>query len=96
MPEDKRIKRLDEISAELFKMANEFALEKKPGVAVFLHESVNNIRNAQENFELNHNKIPVELVERSCGLGMGTTMADLILKDDLYAADLEKEKKENG
>ncbi len=92
MAEDARIKRMEEISAELFKMANDFALEKKPGVAVFLHESVNNIKNAQENFDLNHNKIPVELVERACGLGRGTTMADLILKDDMYAEDLERKK----
>ncbi len=91
MAEDKRIERMEEISAELFKMANEFALEKKPGVAVFLHESVNNIRNAQENFGLNHAKIPVEFIERSCGLGRGTSLLDLQLKDELNAEDLENE-----
>lgn len=95
MSEDKRIKRLDEISEELFKMTNEFALEKKPGIAVFLHEAVNNISNAQENFDLNkYNKleIPIEFIERSCGLGRGTSMADLQIKDDMYAEDLEKDK----
>ena len=83
MAEDKRIERMEEISSELFKMANEFALEEKPGVAVFLHESVNNIRHAQENFGLNHAKIPVELIERACGLGRGTSLLDLQLKQEM-------------
>ena len=41
MLKDKRMKRLDELVNELFSMANEFALEKKPGVGSQLHESVN-------------------------------------------------------
>jgi hypothetical protein len=89
---EERIKRLDEISEELFKMANEFALEKKPGIAVFLHEAVNNISDAQKNNELNYDKVPVEFIERSCGLGRGTSMADLQIKDEMYAEDLEKDK----
>jgi len=83
MSEDKKIKRMDEISEELFKMANEYALEKKPEVAVFLHESVNNIRNAQENHKLNHDKIPVEFIERSMGLGGGTSLIDLQIKQEM-------------
>lgn len=81
--DDKRIKRLDEMSDELFKMANEFALEKKPGIAVFLHEAVNNISDAQKNNELNYDKVPVEFIERSMGLGMGTSMIDLQIKQEM-------------
>jgi len=92
MAEDKRMKRLEEIASELFDLTNEFALEKKPGVGVYLHESVNNIRHAQKNFELSSNKIPVEFIERACGLGLGTSMADLQIKDELYSEDLENEK----
>ena len=80
---EERIKRLDEISEELFKMANEFALEKKPGVAAYLHESVNNIRHAQENHKLNHDKIPVEFIERACGLGRGNSLIDLQIKQEM-------------
>jgi hypothetical protein len=80
---EERIKRLDEISEELFKMANEFALEKKPGIAVFLHEAVNNISDAQKNNKLNYDKVPVEFIERSCGLGMGTSLIDLQIKQEM-------------
>jgi hypothetical protein len=83
MTEDKRMKRLADIANELFNMANEFALEKKSGVAVFLHESVNNIHNAQENHKLNHDKIPVEFIERSMGLGGGTSLIDLQIKQEM-------------
>lgn len=88
MTEVQKMKRLDEISEELFKMANEFALEKKPGIAVFLHEAVNNISDAQKNDKLSYDKIPVEFIERSCGLGMGTSMMDLQIKDEQYEEDL--------
>jgi hypothetical protein len=96
MAEDKRLKRMKEIASELFDMANEYALEKKPGVAIFLHESVNNINHAQENFGLNYKEteIPVEFIARACGLGLGTNMADLQLKDELYRKDLENESNE--
>jgi hypothetical protein len=57
MSDKQRMIELDQIAEDLFKMANDFMIEKKPGVFVYLRESVNNIKNAQENFKLNYQKM---------------------------------------
>jgi len=57
MSDKQKMKRLDEISEEIFEMAKEFEIEKKSGVFVFLRESVNNIKNAQKNYELNYQEM---------------------------------------
>jgi len=93
-PED-RFKRLDEIIDEVFAMANAFALEDRAGVGVQLHESCNCIWRAQKAFKSGSNEIPIEFIARACGLGMGTSMLDLQLKDEQYAEDLENEPNED-
>lgn len=91
MTDEEKLKRLDEISDELFKMANDFALAKKPGVGCYLHESVNNIFAAQKNIKSGSEEIPIEFISRSMGLGMGTSMIDLQIKDEKYRDDLKDE-----
>ena len=90
MSKEERMKRLDEISTELFTMANSFAGNETGNIAAYLHESVNNIFSAQKIFTREKkDEIPVEFIARACGLGMGTAMADLLLKDEKYREDLE-------
>jgi len=91
MSHEDRLKRLDEISDEVFAMANAFAVEKMPGVAIQLHESVNCIFRSQKAFESKSDEIPVEFLMRS----MGTSLMDLRLKDDLYREDLENDSNED-
>jgi len=95
---DNRMKKLDDISRELGKIANSYALEKKGGVGCRLHEASNNIIDAQKIIKGEAEaSIPMEFIMRSMGLGhsgTGVSMADLMEKDEQYKEDLENE--ENG
>jgi len=79
MAEDKRKERMAELANELFDLANEFALEKKPNVGVFLHESVNNIWRALKSLDGEKQAIPIDFFFRSMGLDM-----DNITKKDSH------------
>ena len=91
--EEQKVKRLDEILEEVFIMANSFAGDRGPsGVASILHESANNIMRAQKILSGEEEPgVPVEFMLRSMGLGLGTSMLDLQLKDEQYADDLDNE-----
>jgi hypothetical protein len=84
MTEEQKMKRLDEILEEVFIMANSFAGDKGPrGVASTLHESANNIMRAQKILKGEEEPgIPMEFMLRSMGLGMGTSMMDLKIKEE--------------
>jgi hypothetical protein len=94
MSQNERMERLYKLSTEIFIMANSFSGDRGPrGVASILHESVNNIHRAQRILKGEEKPgIPVEFIARACGLGlgMGTSMLDLQIKDEQYAEDLEK------
>lgn len=70
MTPEKKMERLDELSTEIFIMANSFAGDKGlPGIATSLHESANHIMHAQKIFEGEaESGIPVLAVARACGL----------------------------
>ena len=90
MSKEDRMKRLDELSTELFIMANSFAGNETGNIAVYLHESVNSISSAQKIFTgKKEDKIHMEFMLRSMGLGLGTSMLDLQLKDEQFADDLD-------
>jgi hypothetical protein len=108
MTPDERMKRLDEISTEVFIMANSFAGDQEgipEGLGVVLHQSVNKMMEAQKMYDGEiPGGIPMDAIMSTCGLdnpgmidllagitepGHGTSMADLQLKDEQYANDLE-------
>ena len=75
MTKEEKMKRLDELSTEIFTMANSFAGDKTGAVACYLHESVNNIWKAQKVFgSKTESKIPIEFVAESMGLGVGSML----------------------
>ena len=68
MSHEERSARLDELSRELFSMANAFALDKVSGVGTYLHESVNNIWAAQKIIKGEASaEIPARFIARSMG-----------------------------
>jgi len=69
MSKEDRIKRLDELSKEIFIMANSFAGDETGHVATYLHESCNNIHRAQKIFSGEQkNEIPLNFLLRSLGI----------------------------
>jgi len=92
MSKEERMERLDELSTEIFIIANSFAGNETGNIAAYLHESVNNIFSAKQIFTgEKKDELPMRFIAEACGLGMGTTMADLLIKNELYKEDLEKE-----
>lgn len=85
MTPEAKMERLDEMLTEVFIMANSFAGNKGPrGVASILHESANNIMRAQKILKGEEEPgIPMEFMLRSMGLGLGTSLMDLQLKEEL-------------
>jgi hypothetical protein len=69
MTKEQRMERIEEISTELFIMANSFAGDNTGNVATYLHESVNSISSAQKIFKGEmKDEIPARFVLRSMGL----------------------------
>ena len=69
MSHDERNARLTEMASDLFSMANAFAMDKVSGAGVYLHESVNCIKTAQEIIGgTRDSKIPLRVVQRSMGI----------------------------
>ncbi len=64
-----RIAKLDELATELFITANSFAGGDMASIAVYLHESSNNIRRAEKIFNGEiEDQIPIRLIARSTGI----------------------------
>ena len=69
MSKEDRMARLDELSSELFIMANSFAGDEHGTIAQYLHESVNNIMAAQQIFTGDkEDVIPLRFLLSSIGL----------------------------
>ena len=81
MNPDERMKRLDEISTEVFIMANSFAGDQEgipEGLGVALHQSVNKMMQAQKMYEGKiPGGIPMDAIMSACGLD-NTGMIDLL------------------
>jgi hypothetical protein len=85
MTDDQKMEKLDVLLEEVFMMANSYAGNRGPvGVASMLHESANHIMKAQKILTGEAKPgIPVEFMLRSMGLGMGTSMIDLQIKQEM-------------
>jgi hypothetical protein len=81
MNPDERMKRLDEISTEVFIMANSFAGDQEgipEGLGVALHQSVNKMMQAQKMYEGKiPGGIPMDAIMSACGLD-NTGVIDLL------------------
>ncbi len=69
MSKEDRIKSLDKIATELHIIANSFAGDETGTVAVYLHNSANNIRHAQNVFNGEEkDEIPLSFIQNSMGI----------------------------
>lgn len=91
MTHGERMARLEEISTEVFIMANSFAGGKGlSGIATSLHESANHIMQAQKIFEGKAEPgIPASAITRACGFG-GRGMTELLMDMNIPANILNR------
>lgn len=75
---EEKLKRMEELSHELFDMANSFAGDETGTVGVYLHEACNNVWKAMKvlNGEMG-DEIPMEFVARSMGLDLSKMVVDI-------------------